>query len=141
MFSPLSSSSCANTPSPPSYPRPTSSSPSTDQIFAFNPSSLTPHPRCSLNQWSLDLPGNRDRIIRSIVLAKEAGASLRVGPELEITGYGCLDHFLELDLYEQCWEVCYISIALVIDVVDMWWFGEHIADARNLGVGRYYGEG
>jgi hypothetical protein len=23
------------------------------------------------------------------------GARLRIGPELEITGYGCLDHFLE----------------------------------------------
>lgn len=65
----------------------------------------TNKPSCSLNQWALDLPGNRDRIIRSIVLAKAAGATLRVGPELEITGYGCLDHFLELDLYEQCWEV------------------------------------
>lgn len=67
----------------------------------------------SLNQWALDFVGNRDRIIESIRRAKAAGASLRVGPELEITyvyecnylglethiliprGYGCLDHFLE----------------------------------------------
>lgn len=71
----------------------------------------------SLNQWALDFEGNADRIIESIRIAKEAGATLRVGPELEITlespiilsasffvfsnlfsefsGYGCLDHFLE----------------------------------------------
>ncbi|KAI9726823.1 MAG: glutamine-dependent NAD(+) synthetase [Chrysothrix sp. TS-e1954] len=45
------------------------------------------------------------RIIQSIEKAKEANAVLRVGPELEITGYGCLDHFLETDLYDQAWEV------------------------------------
>lgn len=69
----------------------------------------------SLNQWALDFEGNADRIIESIRIAKKAGASLRVGPELEVTyvacicdwmgvfvnsdrydsGYGCLDHFLE----------------------------------------------
>lgn len=43
---------------------------------------------CSLNQWVLDWEGNVQRIIESIQLAKEAGARLRVGPELEITGYG-----------------------------------------------------
>lgn len=50
---------------------------------------------CSLNQWALDFEGNAERIIESIRIAKERGATLRVGPELEITGYGCLDHFLE----------------------------------------------
>lgn len=49
---------------------------------------------CQLNQWVLDFDNNRRRIVESIVQAKAAGASLRVGPELEITGYGCLDHFL-----------------------------------------------
>lgn len=39
--------------------------------------------------------GNRDRILKSIAIAKSRGATLRVGPELEIPGYGCLDHFLE----------------------------------------------
>ena len=29
---------------------------------------------------------------------------LRIGPELEITGYGCLDHFLEGDVYLHSWE-------------------------------------
>jgi NAD+ synthase (glutamine-hydrolysing) len=41
------------------------------------------------------LKGNHERILQSIVIAKSRGATLRVGPELEIPGYGCLDHFLE----------------------------------------------
>ncbi|RPA75542.1 glutamine-dependent NAD(+) synthetase with GAT domain-containing protein [Ascobolus immersus RN42] len=60
---------------------------------------------CNLNQWALDFEGNKLRIIESIKLAKSAGASLRVGPELEITGYGCLDHFLESDTYLHSWEM------------------------------------
>lgn len=56
--------------------------------------------------------GNFERIVTSIAIARERGATLRVGPELEIPwvkantivqqllivsfrGYGCLDHFLE----------------------------------------------
>lgn len=39
----------------------------------------------SLNQWALDFEGNAERIIESIRIAKNAGASLRVGPELEVT--------------------------------------------------------
>lgn len=50
---------------------------------------------CQLRQWSLDFTGNCERILASIAIAKKRGASLRVGPELEISGYGCLDHFLE----------------------------------------------
>lgn len=63
---------------------------------------------CQLNQWAMDFEGNTERIIRSIKLAKDAGATFRVGPELEVrwlsqlyerlfadswqvTGYGCLD--------------------------------------------------
>lgn len=36
----------------------------------------------------LDFIGNRDRIIESICIAKERGATLRTGPELEVPGYG-----------------------------------------------------
>lgn len=43
----------------------------------------------------LDFKGNRDRILESIRIAKAQGATLRTGPELEIPGYGCLDHHLE----------------------------------------------
>jgi len=39
----------------------------------------------SLNQWALDFEGNLERILESIRIAKEHGAKLRVGPELEIT--------------------------------------------------------
>ncbi|EPY50013.1 glutamine-dependent NAD synthetase [Schizosaccharomyces cryophilus OY26] len=64
---------------------------------------------CQLNQWALDFEGNRDRIIESIKQAKEQKARLRLGPELEITGYGCEDHFLESDTYTHSWEMlCWI---------------------------------
>ena len=59
---------------------------------------------CTLNQWALDWDGNTSRIIQSIQQAKEKGATLRVGPELEISGYGCLDHFLEGDTFLHSWE-------------------------------------
>lgn len=46
---------------------------------------------CSLNQWALDFEGNLHRILESIRIAKEKGAKLRVGPELEVTYvYSCL---------------------------------------------------
>ena len=48
---------------------------------------FTPFSACSLNQWALDWEGNTNRIIESIKIAKKAGAKLRVGGELEITGY------------------------------------------------------
>ncbi|KAG9247795.1 hypothetical protein BJ878DRAFT_491022 [Calycina marina] len=66
---------------------------------------------CSLNQWALDIVGNQARILDSIRQAKEKRASLRIGPELEITGYGCLDHFLENDLCLHSWE----SLAEILD--------------------------
>lgn len=60
---------------------------------------------CNLNQWALDFQGNCARIKQSIAQAKQAGARYRVGPELEIPGYGCEDHFGELDTVEHSWEV------------------------------------
>jgi len=59
---------------------------------------------CALNQWALDFRGNARRIAESIRLAKAAGARYRVGPELEVTGYGCEDHFLEQDTYAHAWD-------------------------------------
>ena len=44
------------------------------------------------------------RTLRSCQLAKEAGASYRLGPELELSGYGCEDHFFEADTFAHCWE-------------------------------------
>ncbi|KAL4894517.1 glutamine-dependent NAD(+) synthetase [Aspergillus ambiguus] len=69
---------------------------------------------CSLNQWALDFEGNAERIIESIRQAKAAGASLRVGPELEITGYGVLDGFHEGDTFLHSWEM----LARIIDHPD-----------------------
>ncbi|KAE8346023.1 hypothetical protein BDV24DRAFT_176960 [Aspergillus arachidicola] len=69
---------------------------------------------CSLNQWALDFEGNCERIIESIRQAKKAGATLRVGPELEITGYGVLDGFLEGDTFLHSWEM----LARIIDHTD-----------------------
>ncbi|KAJ5646640.1 hypothetical protein N7490_003012 [Penicillium lividum] len=77
---------------------------------------------CALNQWSLDFEGNLRRIKQSIIKAKEAGATLRVGPELEIPGYGCLDHFLETEVYEHSWDSLYSILTdeslhgIIIDV-------------------------
>ncbi|CED83047.1 glutamine-dependent nad synthetase with gat domain-containing protein [Phaffia rhodozyma] len=68
----------------------------------------------SLNQWALDFEGNKARILESIRIAKQRGAKLRVGPELEISGYGCLDHFLEGDTMMHSWEV----LADIIDSED-----------------------
>ncbi|KAI0472624.1 glutamine-dependent NAD(+) synthetase with GAT domain-containing protein [Xylariaceae sp. FL0804] len=53
----------------------------------------------------LDFLGNRDVILESIRIAKEKGATLRTGPELEIPGYSCLDHHLEGDTFLHSWEV------------------------------------
>ncbi|QDZ17495.1 glutamine-dependent NAD(+) synthetase [Chloropicon primus] len=59
---------------------------------------------CVVNQWAMDVDGNVRRVIRSIQLCKEKGCKLRIGPELELSGYGCEDHFLEPDTVEHCWE-------------------------------------
>lgn len=58
-----------------------------------------------LNQWALDFDGNLSRIITSIQEAKALGASYRTGPELEITGYSCEDHYYEADTLLHSWEV------------------------------------
>ncbi|KAI5101338.1 glutamine-dependent NAD(+) synthetase, partial [Silurus meridionalis] len=60
---------------------------------------------CSLNQWALDFDGNLQRILRSIEVAKSKGAKYRLGPELEICGYGCADHFYESDTLLHCFQV------------------------------------
>ena len=66
---------------------------------------------CNLNQWALDFQGNLERILESIAEAKNKGARYRLGPELEITGYGCEDAFLEEDTFLHAWE----SFAEIID--------------------------
>ncbi|OEU06739.1 glutamine-dependent NAD(+) synthetase with GAT domain-containing protein [Fragilariopsis cylindrus CCMP1102] len=68
---------------------------------------------CSLNQWALDFDGNLERIKESCRLAKDRDqATYRLGPELEICGYGCEDHFLEIDTMNHSWQSL---IELLID--------------------------
>ncbi|KAH0620827.1 hypothetical protein JD844_021630 [Phrynosoma platyrhinos] len=52
---------------------------------------------CALDQWALDFEGNLERILKSIEIAKSKKARYRLGPELEICGYGCSDHYYESD--------------------------------------------
>ncbi|KAI8865593.1 carbon-nitrogen hydrolase [Ramicandelaber brevisporus] len=59
---------------------------------------------CALNQWALDFAGNLARVTDSIRRAKAANATLRIGAELELTGYSCQDHFLEGDTVLHAWE-------------------------------------
>ncbi|XP_057520438.1 glutamine-dependent NAD(+) synthetase [Amaranthus tricolor] len=59
---------------------------------------------CNLNQWAMDFDCNLKNIQESITRAKNAGAVIRLGPELEITGYGCEDHFLEQETIDHAWE-------------------------------------
>ncbi|XP_050811288.1 glutamine-dependent NAD(+) synthetase isoform X1 [Gopherus flavomarginatus] len=60
---------------------------------------------CALNQWALDFDGNLARILKSIEIAKYKGARYRLGPELEICGYGCSDHYYESDTLLHSFEV------------------------------------
>jgi len=58
---------------------------------------------CNLNQHCLDFENNFKNIINSIKIAKDNYSQIRVGPELEICGYSCEDHYLEVDTVEQSW--------------------------------------
>ncbi|KHJ98227.1 NAD+ synthase [Oesophagostomum dentatum] len=66
---------------------------------------------CTVNNWALDFEGNLARIVKIISIwtaceeAHQSGALLRLGPELEIPGYGCADHFYEIDTEVHSWEI------------------------------------
>jgi NAD+ synthase (glutamine-hydrolysing) len=68
-------------------------------------SSLATISSVTLNQFALDFEGNRSRILASVELAKQQGSRFRCGPELEIPGYSCEDHFYESDTRMHSWEV------------------------------------
>ena len=74
---------------------------------------------CTLNQWALDFDGNLERIVDSCKQAKEAGATYRLGPELEICGYGCEDHFLEADTIDHSWQSLVILLTQTDATTDM----------------------
>lgn len=73
---------------------------------------------CNLNQWAMDFQGNLDRIRESIAQARKRKARYRIGPELEVTGYGCEDHFLELDTFTHAWQ-CIAELIRAGDSDDM----------------------
>ena len=60
---------------------------------------------CTLNQLALDFDGNLRRIIESIEESQRQGATIRIGPELEVTGYGCEDAFYESDTAFHSWQI------------------------------------
>ena len=60
---------------------------------------------CTLNQWALSFKHNKANIIKSVQMAKEMGATYRLGPELEIPGYSCEDHFFEPDTELHSWQI------------------------------------
>ena len=53
----------------------------------------------------MDFEGNHKNIVDSIEEAIRQKAQLRSGPELEICGYGCNDHFYESDTVEHSWDM------------------------------------
>lgn len=50
---------------------------------------------CNLNQLALDFEGNFQRILEAVRKARADGSSLIITPELSLSGYSCLDAFLE----------------------------------------------
>jgi NAD+ synthase (glutamine-hydrolysing) len=90
--------------------------PSHQQSTVFNAATILPASTtvkvatCNLNQWALDFDGNLARIAESIRQAKDQGCKYRLGPELEVSGYSCEDHFLELDTFFHCEQ----SLALLL---------------------------
>ena len=58
---------------------------------------------CNLAQLALNYDENKRRILESIWAAKKAGCAYRLGPELEVPGYGCEDHFYEMDTTTFSW--------------------------------------
>jgi len=59
---------------------------------------------CNLDQMALDFETNLRNIVESVRQARAAGCVFRSGPELEVCGYSCEDHFYEADTVFHCWE-------------------------------------
>jgi NAD+ synthase (glutamine-hydrolysing) len=64
----------------------------------------------------MDFEGNLARIKESIVIARTVhGARIRVGPELETSGYSCEDHFIEPDTIFHSWQIIYEILKMSIE--------------------------
>lgn len=72
---------------------------------------------CNLNQWSLDFVGNKDRILKAVSDARKQGAKLLITPELSISGYDCMDEFLQLDTTRHSWEVLEDLLTQCMDII------------------------
>ena len=59
----------------------------------------------SINTVPLDFKKNYNNIMLSIQQCIDMGCSIRVGSELEVSGYGCADHFIEYDTIFHSWDI------------------------------------
>ena len=57
----------------------------------------------SLNSQPMNFEKNLSLVLQSILIAKKTGCVYRPSTELEISAFGCEDHFFEKDLMENCW--------------------------------------
>lgn len=57
---------------------------------------------CNLNQWAMNFSGNYTRILAAIIEAKLLGVMFLLTSELSLSGYGCEDHFMEANTFQQC---------------------------------------
>jgi hypothetical protein len=53
---------------------------------------------------------------------------MQVGPELEVCGYGCEDHFFELDTVSHSWE----ALAVGASYTCRSWLVKHLCFAQQL---------
>jgi NAD+ synthase (glutamine-hydrolysing) len=72
---------------------------------------------CSLNQWALDFDGNLKKTLKSFDIAQLHNSYYRLGPELELSGYGCNDHFLEPDTAHHCWQSLSVLLKSCKDII------------------------
>jgi NAD+ synthase (glutamine-hydrolysing) len=59
----------------------------------------------SINTVPLDFKRNYKHIMQSIQECIDLGCTIRIGSELEISGYGCGDHFAEYDTIYHSWDI------------------------------------
>lgn len=57
----------------------------------------------AVNSQPMNFEKNLNLILQSILIAKETGCVYRGSTELELSAFGCEDHFFERDLTDNCW--------------------------------------
>ena len=71
----------------------------------------------NFNQNAMDFDKNLKNLIRGILAAKVAGATIFNGPELALPGYSCEDHFLEWDTFDHSLESLAEILPLTNDIL------------------------